>query len=354
MIEPQYLENFPIENSYTIPSKWYYEDEIFELEKKTIFNKSWHLIGSKSKIPNPGDTIIYEVLDNPIIIVRQEDSSIKAFYNVCQHRGGPIIRENCSVKFLQCKYHGWIYEIDGSLKKVRDFSEVKNFQREYYGLKSINLKIWMDMIFINFSKNNLFDMPIDNIKGHIYPLNISSYKYHSRVSYNIKSNWKIYIDNYLEGYHIPFVHPRLNKLIDYKSYQTELFDNYSLQWSPIKPELSPYKKIKTSLNKAFYFTIFPNLLLNIAPGRLQTNIVEPRSSNSCRVHFDYYFEDLNDKSIITDFKFSEEVQQEDIQICQEVQKGLESNGFDRGRISKKSEKGLHHFQSILKKCFSDG
>lgn len=354
MIDPKYLKTSSIENSYTIPSEWYYTDEIFNLEKKTIFNKSWHLIGSKSKIPNPGDTIIYEVLNNPIIIVRQEDYSVRAFYNVCQHRGGPIVRENCSVKFLQCKYHGWIYEIDGSLKKVRDFSEVKNFDKGDYALKSIDVKIWMDMIFINFCKNALFNLPFENIKGHIYPLNISSYKYHSRVSYNIKSNWKTYVDNYLEGYHIPFVHPKLNKLIDYKSYQTELFDNYSLQWSPLKSELSPYKKTKALSDKAFYFTIFPNLLLNIAPGRLQTNIVEPQSPKSCTVHFDYYFEDLNDKSIVDDFNFSEEVQQEDIQICQEVQKGLESNGFDKGRISKKSEKGLHHFQSILRKCFADG
>lgn len=354
MVDPKYLENSRIENSYTIPSEWYYKDEIFNLEKKTIFNKSWHLIGSQSKIPNPGDTIIYELFKNPIIIVRQEDSSIKAFYNVCQHRGGPIVRQDCSLKFLQCKYHGWIYELDGALKKVRDFSEVENFNKKDYGLKSINIKIWMDMIFINLCKDNSFSMPFRDIEDHINPLDISSYKYHSRVSYDIKSNWKTYIDNYLEGYHIPFVHPKLNKLIDYKSYQTQLFDNYSLQWSPIKPELSPYKIDKNSLNKAFYFTIFPNILLNIAPGRLQMNIVEPQSPKSCTVHFDYYFEDLSDKSIINDFNFSEEIQQEDIQICQEVQKGLESNGFDRGRISKKSEKGLHHFQSILKKCFSDG
>jgi choline monooxygenase len=225
---------------------------------------------------------------------------------------------------------------------------------EDYGLRSINLKVWMDMIFINFHEGSSFNIPFKDIKDHIYPLDISSYKYHSRVSYDIESNWKTYIDNYLEGYHIPFVHPKLNKIIDYKSYQTELFENYSLQWSPIKPDLSPYKKSEISLSKAFYFTIFPNLLLNIAPGRLQANIVEPRSSKTCTVHFDYYFEDINDKSIDDDFSFSDEVQQEDIQICQEVQKGLESHGFDKGRISKKSEKGLHHFQSILKRCFRNG
>ena len=194
------------------------------------------------------------------------------------------------------------------------------------------------MIFINFSKDSLFNLPFKKIKDHIYPLDISSYMYHSRVSYDINSNWKTYIDNYLEGYHIPFVHPKLNNVIDYKSYQTELFDIYSLQWSPIKSELSPYRKNQTLLDKAFYFTIFPNLLLNIAPGRLQVNVVEPRSPKTCTVHFDYYFEDLNDQSIIDDFDFSEEVQQEDIQICQEVQKGLESGGFDRGRISKKAKK----------------
>ena len=153
---------------------------------------------------------------------------------------------------------------------------------------------------------------------------------------------------FFEGYHIPFVHPKLNKVLDYKSYTTEIFKNHSLQFAPINSNISPYDKSTGLKNTAYYYTIFPNVLLNIAPGRLQTNVVKPTSPNSCVVDFDYYFDEVSDKVIKNDIKFSNEVQLEDIKICEEVQKRLESRGYNQGRISPQSEKGLYHFQSVLK------
>ena len=356
MINATDLKNISIEDSSTIPSEWYFNKDIYELEKKAIFDKSWHLIGSQSRIPNCGDTLNTKVLNEPILIVRQKDLSLKAFFNVCQHRGGPLVRKNCTVKSFQCKYHGWIYDIDGSLQKTRDFSGVENFKKQDYGLKSINITSWMGLIFINLSFENVsFPLRNTEIENRVSSIDISNFKYHSRKSYKVECNWKIYIDNYLEGYHIPFVHPRLNKVIDYKSYKTELYEGYSMQWALINPELSPYKKSqKSNNNAAFYFTIFPNILLNIAPGRLQTNIIEPESPNSCIVHFDYYFGNITSENIKKDFDFSEEIQLEDIQICEEVQKGVRSRAYSAGRISKKSEQGLHHFQSYYKKRLSNG
>lgn len=356
MLNATDLKNVSIENSSTIPSEFYSNKDIYDLEKNAIFDKSWHLIGSQSRIPNFGDTLNAEVLDEPILIVRQKDLSLKAFFNVCQHRGGPLVRKNCTVKSFQCRYHGWIYNIDGSLQKTRDFSGVENFKKQDYGLKSINVFSWMGLIFINLnSKVTSFPLSNTSIENRISSINISNFKYHSRKSYKLNCNWKVYIDNYLEGYHIPFVHPKLNKVIDYKSYKTELYEGYSIQWALIDPELSPYEKNQKSNNSfAFYFTIYPNILLNIAPGRLQTNIIKPDSPNSCTVHFDYYFGDIPAENIKKDFDFSEEVQLEDIQICEEVQKGIESRAYNIGRISKKSEQGLHHFQSYYKKQLSNG
>ncbi len=355
MIDSNLLKVLPIEEAKTIPSDWYYDKNIFDIERKKIFLKSWHLIGSESLVPNTGDTIIKEILNQPIILSRHKDKSIKAFYNVCQHRGGPLLRKDDCIAVFQCKYHGWIYNINGELKKTREFKGVKNFKSENYNLKPISLKSWMGLIFITFgAKDEIFFDQLEEIKNQISPFDFSSFLYHSRVSYSIKCNWKTYVDNYLEGYHIPFIHPRLNKLVDYKSYKTELFSNYSLQSAPIDPTLSPYKSNTGSKNLAYYYTLFPNILLNIAPGRLQTNIIEPVSSKSCLVHFDYYFEEIDDDILKNDFEFSEEIQQEDIQICEEVQKGLESKGYDQGRISIQSEKGLHHFQSILKRGLKNG
>ena len=333
----------------TIPSKWYYEDEFLDQEKSEIFLKEWQLVGSHSQIKNPGDVLVAEIANNPIIVSRQKDNTLKGFYNVCQHRGGPLAYENCSLSKLQCKYHGWVYDLNGSLKSARGFKS-SELNINDYNLTPVKIAEWMGQVFVNLSDDpiNLGDQ-IDEIKTLVSPIDFSNYTFKFRESYEINCNWKVYMDNFLEGFHIPFVHPELNKVIDYKSYKTEIYDRFSLQWCPLDSELSPYGKSPTpEENKAFYFTIFPNIILNIAPGRLQTNIVEPKGSKSCVVHFDYHFDNPEETNIEQDAEFSEIVQQEDILICESVQKGLESNGYDQGKFSPLHEQGVLHFQSLIR------
>ena len=333
----------------TIPSKWYYEDEFLDQEKSEIFLKEWQLIGSHSQIKNPGDVLVAEIANNPIIVSRQKDNTLKGFYNVCQHRGGPLSYENCSLTKLQCKYHGWVYDLNGSLKSARGFKS-SELNINDYNLTPVKIAEWMGQVFVNLSHEpiNLEDQ-IDEIRTLVSPIDFSNYTFKFRESYEINCNWKVYMDNFLEGFHIPFVHPELNKVIDYKSYKTEIYDRFSLQWCPLDSELSPYGKSPTpEENKAFYFTIFPNIILNIAPGRLQTNIVEPKGSKSCVVHFDYHFDSPEEANIEQDAEFSEIVQQEDILICESVQKGLESNGYDQGKFSPLHEQGVLHFQSLIR------
>ena len=117
MINSKDLQILPIKKAKTIPSKWYHSKKIFDLENKMIFLKSWHLVGSEGILKNPGDALIEEVSNQPIIIIKQHDNSLKAFFNVCQHRGGPLLTKNKCIKALQCKYHGWIYNLNGELKK---------------------------------------------------------------------------------------------------------------------------------------------------------------------------------------------------------------------------------------------
>ena len=337
------------ENQFTIPSMWYYDKNFLDQEKKEIFLKEWQLIGSHSQVKNTGDVLVAEIANNPIIVSRQEDNTLKGFYNVCQHRGGPLVYENCSLSKLQCKYHGWVYDLNGNLKSARGFKN-SELNINDCNLTPVNVAEWMGQIFVNLS-NDPADLcnQIDEIKTLISPIDFSNYTFKFRESYKINCNWKVYMDNFLEGFHIPFVHPELNKVIDYKSYKTEIYDRFSLQWCPLDSELSPYGKSPTpEENKAFYFTIFPNIILNIAPGRLQTNIIEPKDSKTCIVHFDYHFDDPEKANIKQDAEFSEIVQQEDILICENVQKGLESNGYDQGKFSPLHEQGVLHFQSLVR------
>lgn len=349
------MKNLASEHQETMPSEWYFENRFLEVEKRDIFLKEWQLIGSKSRIKNPGDVLVSEVANNPIVVVCQHDKTLKAFYNVCQHRGGPLAYENCNTNSLQCKYHGWVYKLDGELKNARGFDE-SILKKDNFGMVEVGVCEWMGQVFVNLSKNpNDIGSRLNKIKDLIAPLDVTQYKFVFRESYEIACNWKVYMDNFLEGFHIPFVHPKLNQVIDYKQYKTELFKYFSLQWCPLENDLSPYGSVKSANeNKAYYFTIFPNIILNIAPGRLQTNIVEPTTSRSCVVHFDYHFENSETSNIEKDAEFSELVQREDIQICESVQKGLESQGYDVGRLSPENETGVYHFQSMIRNILSNG
>jgi len=338
----------------TISSSWYSDEKILKIEKENIFSKSWHLLGSIDRIPNKGDYLIKTINEQPIVVIKDKVGEINVFYNVCQHRGCVLLEKDGNSKQIKCGYHGWAYELTGELKAARGFDK-EDLDLEQLNLKSIEHYIWMNQIFIKLQSDcNNLPKTLKEIENIISPIKFDHYLFHLRKSYKIKCNWKVYMDNYLEGLHIPLVHPKLNSIIDYKSYSTEIFDNFSLQWCHINAESSPYNKTDNA-SKAYYFTLFPNILLNIAPGRLQTNIIEPITTSSCNVFFDYYFkneEDLN--SIQEDISFSEEVQIEDINICERIQIGLESDGFDHGIFSKKYETGVSHFQSYIDKKINNG
>ena len=338
----------------TIPSSWYSDEKILKIEKENIFSKSWHLLGSIDQIPNKGDYSIKTINEQPIVIIKDKIGKINVFYNVCQHRGCVLLEKDGNSKQIKCGYHGWVYELTGELKAARGFDK-EDLDLEQLNLKSIEHYIWMNQIFVKLQSDcNNLPKTLKEIENIISPIKFDNYLFHLRKSYEIKCNWKVYMDNYLEGFHIPLVHPKLNSVIDYKSYSTEIFDNFSLQWCHINAESSPYKKTDDA-SKAYYFTLFPNILFNIAPGRLQTNIIEPIDASSCNVYFDYYFETEEDlESIQEDISFSEEVQNEDINICERIQIGLESDGFDHGVFSKKYETGVSHFQSYIEEKINNG
>ena len=293
---------------------------------------------------------------------------VRAFFNVCRHRGGPIaIEERGNCNALQCKYHGWTYTLEGMLRGVPQFDRVELFDRKDYGLVPVMFDVWEGLVFVNLSRSTrIVDLQliVSGICERIKPNSLAAKKFCRRVSYEVNCNWKVYVDNYLEGYHLPYVHPELCNLLDYQKYITETFEHCSLQYSPLTGKENIYSppSLPKSGNQdasgsgaAFYYFIFPNFMLNILPGRLQTNLVVPIMHNKTRVIFDYYYDDISSphalKIIEDDIEYSERIQQEDIEICEHVQKGLESIAYDRGRFSVEMEKGVYHFQCLLKGAY---
>jgi choline monooxygenase len=343
----------PLERAETIPSAWYVDPAFHTFDQKAVLARSWQLVGHETRLSEAGDYLVANVAGESVLVVRDSERRLRAHFNVCRHRGGPLVMDACGRvgTTLQCKYHGWTYRLDGSLRGVPRFDRTELFDKRDFSLLPVMVDIWQGLVFVSLTS----DPPalasiLHGITERIAPLRLDSLRYHHTDTYDVACNWKVYVDNYLEGYHVPLVHPELNRRLDFRSYTTETHRWYSLQHSDFKgngPGL-----YSGADEQAYYYFIFPNIMLNILPGRLQTNVVEPLGADRCRVRFDYYFDKHAPESIITeDVSFSDEVQQEDIEICEHVQRGLTSRAYDRGRFSVEMERGVYHFQCLLKEAY---
>ncbi len=344
----------PIERAWTIPSDWFTDETFFNIDRELVISRSWQYIGPAERVREHGQYLTADIAGNPIVVVRDKDGILRGFYNVCRHRGGPLVtEEHGCVKALQCKYHGWTYWLDGMLRGVPEFDRVDLFDKKDYGLIPVAVCEWQGLLFISLDEQV---PPIEEffsgIRERIAPADLMRMQFHQRISYDIACNWKVYVDNYLEGYHVPIVHPELNKLIDYRRYVTETFRWYSLQYTPFLAEENFYSQGE---GEAFYYFVYPNIMLNILPDRLQTNLVIPTATDRCRVIFDYYYKDTVSPGardiIAEDMRYSDEIQQEDIEICEQVQRGLNSQAYDRGRYSVKRETGVYHFHALIREAY---
>lgn len=349
------LQIVPLERSETIPSSWYTDARYHAFDQKAVFGKTWQYIGHETRLSKAGDYLSLQIAGHPVVVVRDKDGTLRGFYNVCRHRGGPLVMDGCGhTNMLQCKYHGWTYRLDGSLRGVPRFDRVDLFDKRDYGLVPVHVATWQGLIFVHLDENPtvLLDEVLDGIEARVAPIRLENKIFHQRVTYEVDCNWKVYVDNYLEGYHIPLVHPDLCNLLDYRAYITETHRYYSLQYSPFRSEDNLYQ---ASDGEAFYYFVFPNIMLNILPGRLQMNAVLPLSSDRTQVLFDYYYDDVISKqalqTINDDLTFSDQVQHEDMEICEHVQRGLASRAYDQGRFSVECEAGVYHFQSLLKDTY---
>lgn len=343
----------PLTRAETIPSAWYTDPRFHALDAQAVFRTTWQAVGHAAEAAEPGAHFVAERAGDPLLLVRGDDRVLRGFYNVCRHRGGPLATGPGCSRALRCGYHGWTYALDGTLRGVPHFDRVELFDRRSYGLAPVPVEEWNGLIFVHLGEPDAGPgVRFADIPTRIAPTDLTALGFARRVSYDVGCNWKVYVDNYLEAYHVPFVHPELFKLYDFPQYTTEVAGEYSVQSSPLTPEENLYS---SGGGDAWYFFLFPNLMLNILPGRLQTNLVLPTGPESCRVVFDYFYADGESprarRLIDADVAFSDEVQQEDIRICEHVQRGLRSRAYDRGRFSVDQEVAVHHFQGLLRERY---
>jgi choline monooxygenase len=349
-----YDEHAPLAHASTIPGPWYTDVRVAELERLNVFSKTWQLVARTAQVQKPGDFVSTRLAGEPVLVVRGSDGQLRAFYNVCRHHAAAVVTEACGhSSMLQCPYHGWKYGLDGTLKGMPEFEGVENFVRADNGLVPIRVETWECFVFVNLEPEAVsLKEFLGGLVKRMAPLNIGQLHYFDRRSYDIHCNWKVFVDNYLDGgYHVPHLHKGLSSVLDYKQYTIENEDRYCLQSSPMVASQEDAATGATRKgDRAWYFWQYPNLMINCYEGYMDTNYVIPVDADHCRVIFDFYFSDISESRKVYNTEsvnVGNRVQEEDLGICEDVQRGLKSRAYGAGRLSVRREAGEQLFHRLL-------
>jgi len=345
-----------ITKAETLPASFYKNPETFEIIKEKLFLKSWQWIGDQSIIKKNSAhpiNILENFLSEPVLLTRSEGRKISCLSNVCSHRGNILIDEPCQTKKIVCKYHGRRFNNEGIFEYMPEFDKTIGFPRECDNLYNFPLINWHGLLFIGL--NPLFDLNhvLNQIEDRVsfLPLEKLSLKESLSKDYEIDAHWALYCDNYLEGFHVPFVHKDLNEVLDYESYDTEIYDYFNLQigYASGKEDCFIYPKGHIDSGKkiaAYYYWVFPNLMLNIYPWGISVNLVKPQGMSHTKIIFRSYVFDESKLNVGASGDL-DKVEMEDEYVVQNVQKGINSSFYNTGRFSPTKEKGVHHFHNLI-------
>lgn len=354
---PHFFIDPDIAKAKTLSADFYTYPHWYQQSKEKIFVPSWQFVTDADKIKTNGDcfpfTLLPQYIDEPLLLTKNEEGKISCLSNVCTHRGNLLVNESCNAKNIRCKYHGRLFDMDGKFVSMPEFKEVENFPTADDDLKQLPLFQWGKLIFTSLQPtvkaSTYFKEMIDRM-GWL-PLDKLQFRPDLSKDYEVKANWSLYCENYLEGFHIPFVHAGLNAVLDFGEYTTEIFQYGNLQLGIGKKGDSCFDLPISSIDygkqvAAYYFWFFPNMMFNFYPWGLSLNIVQPTGIDTCKVSFLTY---VFDESKLNTGAGSglDMVEMEDEEVVENVQKGIRSRFYQYGRYSVKHEKGTHHFHSLI-------
>jgi choline monooxygenase len=353
-----YRATSDLSRATTIPARWYTDPAFHELDRERVFWHTWQPVGHARDVARPGQYFSCDIAGEPVVITRAANGVLHALANVCRHRAAAIVNGKGEGNVLKCPYHGWTYQHDGSLLGTPEFDGVNDWDRTQVCLPRYRVETWGPFVFVNIDG---LAPPLAEVMGTI-PSEVASLgcaidqlQFSVRRDYVIDCNWKVYVDNYLEGYHLPAAHPSLFRELDYSQYRVDTYRWYSSQYAPIRPpragEVRQYAE-ESRDHRALYFWIFPNFMLNVYPDNLSSNIILPLGPDKTLTIFEWFSYAGAGPVREETIAFSDEIQQEDITICENVQKGLRSRSYDKGRFSVKRENGVHHFHLLLHEAYA--
>lgn len=345
-------ESLPIERARTPPAVWYVDPAFLELERSAVFRRTWQGIGSLERLAAPGSFVSGDLGGEPFVAVRGADGTLRAFFNVCRHHASEIVEGEGTLDCFVCPYHGWSYDLDGRLRRAPRLGGIRDFDRDAFGLVPMEIGGWGPLTFVRAASGgeSLAEL-LRPLEGRI---DFSGLRFVARRSFELACNWKVFVDNYLDGgYHVAEVHAGLAAQLDLDGYRTEIDGRVSLQLCASgSGGTSDDRGFKERLGEgAVYAFVYPNFMLNRYGPILDTNWVLPLGPTRTLTVFDYYFDaalaDCDPAFVERSLAASDQVQQEDIAICESVQRGLGSSAYDTGLYAPSVEQAAYHFHRLL-------
>lgn len=351
-----------IRKASTLPGRFYRDPETYAVVLERVFAPSWQFAGDAALVRVPGSvhplTLLDGSLSEPLVLTRDENDRLHCVSNVCTHRGTLVCEAPGHERMLRCRYHGRRFHLDGRFHSMPEFEDVENFPSDADNLAPVALESWDSLLFVSLRPKVPFEDWIGPVRERLAWLPLREFAFDASRSreYLVRANWALYCENYLEGFHIPFVHSGLAAALDFGSYRTELFRWCNLQVGVAKggesvfdlPAASPDHGQRIA---AYYWWLFPNLMLNFYPWGLSVNVVRPLGVEQTRVSFLSYVWDASRLEQGAGAQL-DRVEREDEAVVESVQRGLRSRLYRRGRYSPTQERGTHHFHRLLQEALA--
>ncbi len=346
-----------ITRAQTLPSSFYRDEAMLQRCGDRLFARCWHLAADIDNVRTPQSvhpfTLYPGFIDDPLVLTRDSSDQLHCVSNVCTHRGMQVALEPNRASHLRCSYHGRRFALDGLFESMPEFEQTKEFPRPCDNLAKIPFAVWKRFIFVSFNPAMSCEQWLAEMDARIGWLPVEQARLDATRSrdYMVQANWALYCDNYLEGFHIPFVHSALAATLDYGQYRTERFRYGNVQVGVSRGGEHTFKLPKSSPDfgkdvAGYYFWLLPNIMFNFYPWGISINIVRPLAVNRTKVSYLTYIWDESklDKGAGASL---DRVEREDEFVVEAVQKGIQSRFYDRGRYSPTREQGVHHFHTLL-------
>jgi len=364
----QYRDNDQVFNadpaqSFTMPARYYFSDDIYDLEKEAIFYKTWHYAGHVSQLAKPREFFTTRIHQQNLFVARGEDGEIRAFYNVCAHRGHELLTGSGRKNLITCPYHAWSYDFSGNLIAARNSENVAGFNKCEFSLKKVRVEVFCGLIMINLNPDakpfaEIFNGLEEEIRQYLP--SVDALEFAQRDTFDVASNWKVLVDNFLECYHCQPAHKDFVDLVDMNSYRTITHRYYSSQCAaaPRSTDSSAFSFEPGEVDFGYAgFFVWPNFTIWIYPGEANLSVLQmnPQAPERTVEYQDWFTKGgqmTRQLKEAADYQ-RDILQPEDIGLCESVQRGLHSKGYNQGRFivddgrTELSEHAVHHFQKMV-------